>query len=278
MSVLFSLFTLTLMEIVLGIDNIVFLSIVVGTLPDAQRTTARRLGLGLALVARIGLLLGIKWVMSLETALFHWSSIGWVPDGWVESHNVDAVTGKDIILLSGGLFLIGKSVVEIHKKTMGGDEHEIAEKARKKSFAGAIAQIVVLDLVFSLDSVISAVGMAQDLWVMIAAMLVAVAFMAMFAGRVSRFVDENPTFKMLALSFLVLIGVLLLAEGAGSHVNKGYIYAAMVFALVVELLNMRARKTKDATTKEARRNAALTHGRIDEPSAAQNVGDSRTST
>jgi predicted tellurium resistance membrane protein TerC len=251
MSVIFSLLTLTLMEVVLGIDNIVFLSIVVGTLPEAQRATARRLGLALALVARIGLLLGIKWVMSLEAALFHWSSIGWVPEGWVENHNVDAVTGKDLILLGGGLFLIGKSVVEIHKKTMGGEEHEVAEKAKNKSFGGAIAQIVVLDLVFSIDSVISAVGMAQDLWVMITAMLVAVAFMATFAGRVSRFVDENPTFKMLALTFLVMIGVLLLTEGAGSHVNKGYIYGAIVFALVVELLNMRARKTKDAEKKKA---------------------------
>ena len=250
MSVVFSLLTLTLMEVVLGIDNIVFLSIVVGTLPEAQRNTARRLGLGLALVARVGLLLGIKWVMSLETALFHWSSIGWVPDGWVESHSVDAVTGKDLVLLGGGLFLIGKSVVEIHKKTMGGDEDEVAEKAKKKSFVGAIAQIIVLDLVFSLDSVISAVGMANELWVMITAMLFAVGFMAIFAGSVSRFVDENPTFKMLALTFLVMIGVLLLTEGAGSHINKGYIYVAMVFALVVEILNMRARKAKDAKKKE----------------------------
>jgi predicted tellurium resistance membrane protein TerC len=250
MSVIFALLTLTLMEVVLGIDNIVFLSIVVGTLPEAQRATARRLGLGLALVARIGLLLGIKWVMSLESALFHWSSIGWVPDGWIENHHVDAVTGKDLVLLGGGLFLIGKSVVEIHKKTMGGDEHELAEKAKKKSFAGAIAQIVILDLVFSIDSVISAVGMAKDLWVMITAMLVAVAFMAAFAGRVSRFVDENPTFKMLALAFLVMIGVLLLTEGAGSPVSKGYIYVAMVFALLVERLNMRARKAKDVKKRE----------------------------
>lgn len=251
MSVIFSLLTLTLMEVVLGIDNIVFLSIIVGTLPESQKVMARRLGLGLALVARLGLLLGIKWVMGLEAAVFHWSSIGWVPDGWVESHHVDAVTGKDLVLLGGGLFLIGKSVVEIHKKTMGGEEHEIAESAKKKSFAGAIAQIVVLDLVFSLDSVISAVGMARDLWVMVTAMLVAVGFMAIFAGRVSRFVDENPTFKMLALTFLVMIGVLLLTEGAGTHVNKGYIYGAMVFALVVEILNMRARKSKDAKKKAA---------------------------
>lgn len=245
------LVTLTLMEVVLGIDNIVFLSILVGALPEEKRKSARAIGLGLALVARLGLLLGIKWVMGLEAALFHWSSIGWVPDGWVESHQVDAVTGKDLVLLGGGMFLIGKSVVEIHKKTMGGDEDELADKAKNASFGSVIAQIVVLDLVFSLDSVISAIGMAKQVWVMIVAMLVAVAFMAVFAGRVSRFIDENPTFKMLALSFLVLIGVLLLAEGAGTHINKGYIYAAMVFALSVEVLNMRARKKKDAKKKEA---------------------------
>lgn len=247
----FPLVTLTLMEVVLGIDNIVFLSILIGALPEEKKKTARIVGLGLALGARIVLLLGIKWVMGLEKALFHWSSIGWVPDGWVESHQVDAVTGKDLVLLGGGMFLIGKSVVEIHKKTMGGDEDEIADRAKKASFAGVIAQIVILDLVFSLDSVISAIGMAKELWVMIVAMLVAVAFMAIFSGRVSRFIDENPTFKMLALSFLVMIGVLLLSEGAGTHINKGYIYAAMVFALAVEILNMRARRKKDAKKKEA---------------------------
>lgn len=240
------LLTLTLMEIVLGIDNIVFLSILVGALPEEKKRTARIIGLGLALGARVLLLLGIKWVMGLETALFHWSSIGWVPDGWVESHHVDAVTGRDIVLLGGGFFLIGKSVVEIHKKVMGGDEEEIADKAKKASFASVIAQIVVLDLVFSLDSVISAIGMARDIWVMVVAMLVAVGFMAIFSGRIATFIDANPTMKMLALSFLVMIGVLLLAEGAGTHINKGYIYAAMAFSLVVELLNMRTRRQKDA--------------------------------
>jgi predicted tellurium resistance membrane protein TerC len=243
------LLTLTLMEVVLGIDNIVFLSILIGALPEEKKKVARFIGLGLALGARIALLLGIKWVMGLETALFHWSSIGWVPDGWVESHHVDSVTGRDLVLLGGGMFLIGKSVVEIHKKTMGGDEDEIAGKAKSASFAGVIAQIIVLDLVFSLDSVISAIGMAKELWVMVVAMLIAVAFMAAFSGKVSRFVDANPTFKMLALSFLVMIGVLLLAEGAGTPINKGYIYAAMVFALGVELLNMRARRKKDSKKK-----------------------------
>lgn len=244
------LITLTLMEVVLGIDNIVFLSILVNALPPERKKSARFVGLGLALAARIGLLLGIKWVMGLEKSLFHWSAIGWVPDGWVESHHVDAVTGKDLVLLAGGLFLIGKSVVEIHKKTMGGDEDEIAERAKAASFASVIIQIIILDLVFSLDSVISAIGMAKQIWVMVVAMLVAVGFMAAFAGSVSRFIDENPTFKMLALSFLVMIGVLLLSEGAGTPINKGYIYAAMVFALGVEVLNMRARRKKDAKKRE----------------------------
>jgi predicted tellurium resistance membrane protein TerC len=246
----FPLLTLTLMEVVLGIDNIVFLSILIGALPEEKKKSARFIGLGLALGARIILLLGIKWVMGLERALFHWSTIGFVPDGWVESHNVDAVTGRDLVLLGGGLFLIGKSVVEIHKKTMGGDEDEVAERAKKSSFASVLVQIIVLDLVFSLDSVISAIGMAKELWVMIVAMLIAVGFMAVFSGKVSRFVDQNPTFKMLALSFLVMIGVLLLSEGAGTHMNKGYIYAAMVFSVVVEMLNMRARRKKDALKKK----------------------------
>ena len=245
------LISLTLMEVVLGIDNIVFLSILVGALPEEKKKSARFIGLALALVARLGLLLGIKWVMGLEAALFRWSSIDWIPDGWLDNHHVDAVTGKDLVLLGGGLFLLAKSVIEIHKKTMGGEEEEIANKAKAASFGAVIAQIVVLDLVFSLDSVISAIGMVRQVWVMVVAMLVAVAFMAAFSGPISRFIDANPTFKMLALSFLVLIGVLLLAEGFGTPINKGYIYAAMVFALIVELLNMRARRKKDAKKKEA---------------------------
>lgn len=250
------LFTLTLMEIVLGIDNIVFLSILVGALPESQKRPARMVGLGLALGARVLLLLGIKWVMGLDQAVFHWSSLGFVPEGWIESHHVDAVTGRDLVLLGGGMFLIGKSVLEIHKKTMGGDEDEVAAKAKGASLTSVIAQIIILDLVFSLDSVISAIGMAREVWVMIVAMLVAVGFMAVFSGKVSRFIDRNPTFKMLALSFLVMIGFLLLSEGAGSHINKGYVYAAMVFALIVELLNMRARRSKDAEKREQLRTDA----------------------
>jgi predicted tellurium resistance membrane protein TerC len=237
-----ALLTLTLMEVVLGIDNIVFLSILVGALPPEKQKTARLVGLGLALGARLGLLLGIKWVMGLDQALFHWSSIGWVPDGWVENHHVDAVTGRDIVLIVGGAFLLGKSVIEIHKKTMGGEESAVASKAKGASFVSIIVQIVALDLVFSLDSVISAIGMAKDLWVMVVAMVVAVGVMGAFSGTVSRFIDTNPTFKMLGLSFLMMIGVLLFAEGVGTPINKGYVYAAMIFSLVVEILNTRARR------------------------------------
>lgn len=241
-----ALVTLTAMEIVLGIDNIVFLSILVASLPPERQRTARYLGLGLALVARMGLLLGIKWVMGLDAALFHLSSLGVLPDSWLLNYHVDSVTGRDLVLFGGGLFLIAKSVTEIHKKVEGGEEEEVAEKAKAASFGGVIAQIVVIDLVFSLDSVISAIGMVKEIWVMVVAILIAVSFMAAFAGRISRFIDANPTFKMLALSFLVMIGVMLIAEGVGTHIGRGYIYAAMVFALFVELLNMRARRKKKA--------------------------------
>ena len=238
------LLTLTAMEIVLGIDNIVFLSILVGALPEAQRQSARRIGLALAFGARIALLFGIKWIMGLEAAVFHWSTLGFVPEVWIQNHHVDAVTGRDLVLIGGGFFLIGKSVTEIHKKTAGGEEEEVAAKAKGASFGGAIFQIIILDLVFSLDSVISAIGMAKQIWIMVVAMVVAVGFMAVFAGRISAFIEKNPTFKMLALAFLVMIGVVLLSEGIGTHIQKGYIYVSMVFALGVELLNMRARRPK----------------------------------
>lgn len=247
-----ALVTLTAMEIVLGIDNIVFLSILVASLPPERQKTARYLGLGLALVARMGLLLGIKWVMGLETALFQLSTFGVLPDSWLRNYHVDSVTGRDLVLFGGGLFLIAKSVVEIHKKVEGGEEEEVAEKAKAASFAGVIAQIVVIDLVFSLDSVISAIGMVQEIWIMVVAIVIAVTFMAAFSGRISRFIDANPTFKILALSFLVMIGVMLIAEGIGTRIGRGYIYAAMVFALLVEILNMRARRGKKKKREEAK--------------------------
>ncbi len=258
---LLPLVTLMLMEIVLGIDNIVFLSLLLGTLPPERRGLARGIGLSLALGARILLLLGIRHVMKLEHPLFYLSSLGVVPESWIESHRVNAITGKDLVMLGGGLFLMGKSVVEIHKKMMGDDEEEENEaakqKARHKALAFVIVQIIVLDLVFSLDSVISAIGMAQETWIMVVAMLVAVGFMAVFSGRVSKFIEDNPTFKMLALTFLVLIGVLLVAEGMGTHINKGYIYAAMFYALAVELLNMRVRRKRRLKRQQRMKEQAL---------------------
>ena len=238
--------TLTLMEIVLGIDNIIFLSILVSALPPHQQNKARLIGLALALGGRMLLLLGIRLVMGLSKPVFAWSQIGFVPDIWVQNHHVDTVTGRDLVLFFGGLFLLAKSVVEIHKKTTGGDRKEVAGKARGGSFGGILFQVLVLDLVFSLDSVISAIGMVQDVWIMVVAMLTAIVFMAAFSSKVAHFLDQNPTFQMLALSFLVMIGVVLVAEALGTHIGKGYIYAAMVFALVVELLNMRVRKHRDA--------------------------------
>jgi predicted tellurium resistance membrane protein TerC len=221
-----SLVTLTAMEVVLGIDNVVFLSILTGRLPPDRQPSARRLGLGFALVTRLGLLLAISWVMGLTAPLF--TLLG------------RTVSGRDLILLGGGLFLIAKATFEIH------DKLETAGHAPSPVGRGAywlvIAQVAVLDIVFSLDSVITAVGMAQHLPVMVAAMLVAVGVMMVFAGAVSRFVERHPTMKVLALAFLILIGVMLVAEGAGQHVDKGYIYFAMAFSLAVELLNLRLRK------------------------------------
>ncbi|MDB4937396.1 MAG: rane protein TerC family [Labilithrix sp.] len=246
-----ALLMLTGMEIVLGIDNIIFLSILVGALPREQQKHARYIGLGLALGARMGLLLGIRWVMGLDKALFHLSSLGFIPEAWLQNIHVNAVTGRDLVLFGGGLFLITKSVVEIHKKMAGEDEHGPAHAPG--SFAAAIAQIIVLDVVFSLDSIISAIGMVQQVWIMIVAMTIAVAFMAFFAGKISRFIDKHPTFKMLALSFLVLIGVVLIAEGMGTHIPRGYIYVSMAFSLGVELLNTRvhSRRAKRAAKKRA---------------------------
>src|SRR3954468_20877858 len=225
-----ALATLAALEIVLGVDNIIFISILVGRLPEAQRARARTLGLGVAAVTRIGLLLSIAWVMSLTEP---WFSIG----------DKD-FSGRDVILLFGGLFLLWKSVHEIHG-SLEGDEAENEPRAaasRASSFAAVIGQIAVIDIVFSLDSVITAVGLVDEVEIMIIAILLAVAVMLFFAGMVSRFVEAPPTIKMLALSFLVLIGVALVAEGWGFHIPKGYVYFSMAFAIAVEMLNMRARK------------------------------------
>ena len=223
-----ALVTLTAMEIVLGVDNIVFIAILVAKLPAEKREQIRRLGIGLALVIRIGLLFALSWLMRLTAPLF--SALG------------QEISGRDLILLVGGLFLIAKSAHEMHAKLEGPDEADAGKAPRAAAVGAVLAQILALDIVFSLDSVITAVGMASQLWVMVTAMLISVGVMLVFAASIGNFVDRHPTVKMLALSFLLLIGVMLVAEGFGQHINKGYIYFAMAFALLVELLNMRMRK------------------------------------
>jgi predicted tellurium resistance membrane protein TerC len=220
-----ALFTLTALEIVLGIDNVVFVSILAGKLPGEQRERARKLGMFLAMFIRILLLLSITWVMSLTTPLFV-----------IFGHGV---TGRDLILIIGGLFLIAKSTHEIHLK-LEGDEHESSGR-KAATFAGVITQILLLDIVFSLDSVITAVGMAEHVAVMIIAVVIAVAVMMVSARVVSAFVERHPTVKMLALSFLLLIGMSLIGEGWGQHIPKGYIYFAMGFSVFVEAINLRIR-------------------------------------
>jgi predicted tellurium resistance membrane protein TerC len=221
-----ALLTLTALEIVLGIDNIIFISILVGRLPEHQRSKGRVLGLGFAMITRILLLLSLTWVMKLTTPLFRVATQG--------------ISGRDIILIGGGLFLLWKSTVEIHESLEGAGEERSAKAMA--GFTATIAQIAVIDIIFSLDSVITAVGLAQDLAVMIIAIVLAV-FVMMFASKaIGEFVDRHPTIKVLALSFLVVVGVALIAEGFDWHVPRGYIYFAMAFSTVVEMLNIRMRK------------------------------------
>ncbi len=225
-----ALFTLTLLEIVLGIDNIVFIAILASRLPVEKQGLAYRLGLLGAMFTRIALLLTINWVMQLTQPLFE-----------VLGH---PFSGRDLILLGGGLFLIAKSAQEIYDKVEG--EHQEDIKGWFNGLPGIIAQIMVLDIIFSLDSVITAVGMAEDIEVMVTAVIIAIGVMLIFAKQIGNFVNKYPSMKILALSFLLLIGVLLTAEGLGQHVNKGYIYFAMAFALMVELINIRFRKKQEA--------------------------------
>jgi len=219
--------TLTVLELVLGIDNIIFISILAGKLPKHQRAKARYIGLMLAMITRVALLLSIFWLANLTKPLF--TILG------------EGFSGRDLVLIAGGLFLIWKSTHEIHQKLEGGhDEH--GPKKLAASFAAVIVQIVLIDIVFSLDSVITAVGMVSNLAIMIAAVIIAVIFMMFFSGPLSEFVDRHPTIKMLALSFLLLIGVALIADGFGKHIPKGYIYFAMGFSVMVEFLNIKSRK------------------------------------
>ncbi len=225
--------TLTLLEIVLGIDNIVFISILADKLPAAQQNRARILGLGLAMLTRILLLLSLTWIIGLTAPLF--TVLG------------EEISGRDLVLILGGLFLLAKSTHEIH----GNLEGESGEASARvgPSFTGVLIQIALLDIVFSLDSVITAVGMVEQVEVMVAAVVVAIGFMMAFSGTISRFVSHHPTIKMLALSFLILIGVTLIAEGLDQHIPKGYIYFAMAFSVGVELLNLRARRVHAEAVK-----------------------------
>ena len=220
--------TLLVLEVVLGIDNVIFISILASKLPTAQQAKARIVGLGLAMFLRIGLLLSISWVIGLTAPLFTVLS--------------QEISGRDIILIAGGLFLIAKSTREIHENLEGEEGHPASRVA--PTFMGVIVSILLLDIVFSLDSVITAVGLVQELGIMIAAIVVAVFFMMAFSGPVGNFVERHPTVKMLALSFLLLIGVTLIVEGFDGHVPRGYIYFAMAFSMFVEMLNMRVRKAK----------------------------------
>jgi predicted tellurium resistance membrane protein TerC len=220
-----ALATLTILEIILGIDNIVFISVLVGRLPQELRQKARLIGLSLAMGMRILLLLLISWIMQLDQTLF--------------SMLDNDISGRDLILIGGGLFLLAKSTLEIHESVEGTEEHGSATAG--VTFSGVLTQIALVDLVFSLDSVITAVGMADHLVVMILAVIIAVLVMMLSARAIGEFVDQHPTVKMLALSFLVLIGVALVAEGIDLHIPKGYIYFAMAFSVVVEMLNLKIR-------------------------------------
>jgi predicted tellurium resistance membrane protein TerC len=228
-----ALLTLTALELVLGIDNVVFISILAGKLPREQQARARTTGLALAMLTRIALLFSISWIIRLTAPLF--TVLG------------EEISGRDLILLIGGLFLLGKSTYEIHERLEGEEGHGSARAL--SSFASVIVQITLLDIVFSLDSVLTAIGMAEHLAVMVIAVVIAVIFMMIFAGPISGFVERHPTVKMLALSFLLLIGVTLIAEGLDRHIPKGYIYFAMAFSVFVEMLNLRIRKTRAAPVK-----------------------------
>lgn len=232
--------TLTALEIVLGIDNIIFISVLVGRLPAAQRSFARRLGLGFAMLARLGLLFSISWIMGLTQPWF--ALLG------------NQISGRDVILIGGGLFLLGKATHEIHYSLEGIEEKDNA--ALSGSLGMAMVQISLLDIVFSLDSVITAVGLVEEVSVMAIAIILAVVVMLIAANSIANFVDEHPTIKILALSFLILVGVTLMVEGFDVHVPKGYIYFAMLFSVAVEMLNIRMRKRRSIPTKLLRKYTA----------------------
>jgi predicted tellurium resistance membrane protein TerC len=236
-----SLLTLTVLEIILGIDNIVFITILAGKLPHAQQARARQTGLSLALITRVLLLCGLAWMVKLTKTIFEIPTLGIL-------HEPHGVSGRDLILILGGLFLLWKSTHEIHEK-LEGEEGEVSRRVAPK-FAAVVFQILLLDIVFSLDSVITAVGMARQLGVMIAAVILALVFMLFFAGHISDFIHRHPSLMVLALSFLILIGCALVAEGFHKEIPKGYIYFSMAFSVGVESLNIRMRAKKKAPPVE----------------------------
>lgn len=252
---LISLFTLALLEIVLGIDNIIFISIVAGKLRDPQeQRTARRWGLLLALLMRIGLLFGITWIIGLREPIFTMTGlVDWFTKVGME-HALEAaqVTGRDIILFCGGIFLLAKTTSEIHEKMDMADdsEEELTEKKKSFSIKGVILQIVLIDIVFSFDSILTAVGIVNEVITMIAAVIISMMIMLAFSGKISRFIEKHPTVKMLALAFLLMIGFLLVLESFAVHVPKPYVYSSMAFAFIVEILNMRMRKKKGSPVKK----------------------------
>jgi predicted tellurium resistance membrane protein TerC len=235
MEIIVALSTLILLEVVLGIDNIVFISIITGRLPVDQQKKGRRLGLLLAMVMRLALLTVISWILKLEKDFITVFNTG--------------ISGKDLILLAGGLFLLYKSASEIYHK-MEGEPDDTSKNIKVTGFRSAIGQILILDLVFSIDSIITAVGMVKELWIMYVAVVVSVGIMLFAAGPISNFVNKHPAFKMLALSFLLLIGFALIGEGIGLHIPKGYIYFSMAFALLVDLFQMRMNRPKKAPTEQ----------------------------
>lgn len=224
-----ALLTLTFLEIVLGIDNIIFISIVTNKLPQAQQGKARNLGLALALIFRIGLLLGVTWIITFTEPLFTVFELD--------------ISGRDLILLGGGLFLLFKSTVEIHHKMEGAESHE--DQGKTKSFMSVIFQIILLDVIFSFDSILTAIGLTEEIILMVIAVVISIGIMMVFSKSISDFISKHPTLEILALSFLILIGFMLMVEALHQHVPKGYIYFAVFFSLVVEMLNMRMRKKRN---------------------------------
>ena len=231
-----ALATLTALELVLGIDNIIFISILAGRLPPHQRSKARRLGIAVAAISRLALLFAIAWVIGLTAPLFEvfGNTFSW----------------RDLILIGGGLFLIGKATHEIHQKLEGASKPPGAAAA-VRTFGGVILQIMALDIVFSLDSIITAVGMVDERWVMVAAIVISIVFMLAFANPIGDFVEQHPTVKVLALSFLIMIGLVLIADGFGQHISKGYVYAAMAFSVFVELINLWIRRREQKAAAKA---------------------------